>query len=424
MVLFTSGSTKQAVSSVPAQANVPRPVPQTGKTQTDSLPDVEVEGDAIVTPLPSEECHLNPMTSGNQTFKDDQLRAMMPATMPVGAIPILGKWKCTELSKEYDSFLQDLGFPWIARKPAIMLAKSTLTFYVKSFSAEELKAYDKYLHHQDGNPLLACKYKIGPATVEEPLPGFVQPSFVGAEIKEEITREFDGSTLVTRRDWISLKNGRSAFKVVPTEMRVYVAEGENDCLHEVVTWGQGKRYHRSFTRLEMDLRSCFLTGAPDRPDGKYFVWTEKGITFLIEKIKALNKNNCKDEGLIAGFGVHSSIFVELYNNSRDESNPYDWNRLCEEGMIKLASTTPPDLPKGHKYIIREEFVNYMIDRLKDAGGKKNKRGKWTFCNGPLDIIQGHELKEETWKLAFTLNPSHLASPDDLVALQMVDVRED
>jgi hypothetical protein len=349
------------------------------------------------------------------------LRDLLPAKMPVSAHIILGKWKCTEVSKNYESYLIDLGFPWIFRKVAVPFAKSTIVFYVKSFSDDEVKSFDRFLSHTDGNPLLGCKYKMGPKFMEEPLPGFIEPALVGMKIKEEIRRWFDGDTLVTTRDWSVLQNLRPSFKPVPTEMRVMVFPGapgiSRDTLREEVVWGDGKKYHRSFERVDMELWDCFQGSAPKRPAGKYYVWTPSGIKFAAKTFGNKEKD-MKNFGFVAGYGCHISGANRIWSETGggDPSQGYDWARMCKEGYIEEVPVdgVPPSLPEEPKYVVKAALVGFVGEHFTAMGCSKNEAGKYAVCEGFLCIIEGDALLEETFKYLYIMNKDKFASPDAML----------
>ena len=353
------------------------------------------------------------------------LRDLLPEKMPVSAHIILGQWKCTEISKTYDAYLSDLGFPWIARKIAVPLAKSTITFYVKSFSEAEVRTFDRFLQHFDGNPLLGCKYKIGPKTMQEPLPGFFQPALLGPKIKEEIVRYFDGDTLVTKRDWSVLQNARSAFKPVPTEMRVSVlpgVAGQPDTLKEEVSWGDGKKYHRLFERVPFELWDCFQGSAPKRPEGKYYVWTAAGIKFAGKKqgMKADEIKNFPSMGIAPGAPYHMGHFSMIWNatGSDDPSKGYDWLRMCKEGYIeevppeKVAPAWPEETPA---YEIAAKLVEDAVAYFESLGAKKNDEGKVPACQGYLRLIESDTLSEETFKALYFIDNAKFASVEKMAS---------
>jgi hypothetical protein len=143
--------------------------------------------------------------------RQSELSSKIPFHMPVTAASMLGSWKCTDISWSYETFLKDIGVPWVARKAAFAV-KPTMYFHVKPFTEEEVKKFDRFLAHSDGGNMLGCSYSIGPIKVSEPIVGFEAPATLGNRIKEQVVRKFDGDALVTLRDWSVLRNMKASAK--------------------------------------------------------------------------------------------------------------------------------------------------------------------------------------------------------------------
>jgi hypothetical protein len=361
----------------------------------------------------------------------EEMMEMLPETMPEAGISLLGKWQCKSISKEYDTFLYDIGIPWLARKAMIPLAKSKITFLIKSFSDEEVKKFESSMTHSDGNPLLGCKYTVLGKSEMEPLAGFKEPMHVGHKILEPISRRWEGGTLVTSRDFSFFKNFRSAQKAVDTELRVYTEPGENggpERLVEEVTWDSDKKYFRRFERIEkFDMWEAFLGKAPKRPDGEYYVWTKKGVDFFASQIlegKDAKKNAqmAKMIGFLVGVGFHQRCFDMVYKKTgggEDPSDVYDWERMKKEGMIKDAGVVPPDLPEEPVYLLTPFFCQYMIEYYQKMGAIEGPGGAWMFCEGILQIAPGKPLNSELYKIAYVSDPIKMATPDEMCKHQLL-----
>lgn len=269
---------------------------------------------------------------------DEELKMLIPNKMPFTAVPLLGPWKCVEING-FENYLKDLGFPWVIRK-AVCAVKPTLTFFVKSFSEEEVKLFDKFLKHADTGTILGCSITVGPKKLggSEPLVGFEGPALLGPKVKETINRKFEGDTLVTLRDWAVLRNAKKSFVPLPTDMRCTVEPGQDgapDMMREHVTWEDPtneKRkgsYYRLFKRGNIvDLWDQFQGSAPQRADGKYYTWTDKGVTFATKYMHA-KKEEAAGQGVMVGLPFTLSHFNMLYYKSA-MSNPndaWDWNRM-------------------------------------------------------------------------------------------------
>jgi len=354
---------------------------------------------------------------------------MLPCHMPKTALPLLGDWKNTDVSKEYEGYLKDLGIPFLIRKPALMF-RPTVSFYVKSFSDDEIKRFDRFLSHVDGNPVIGCSFNIGPQKVAEPMVGFSAPAQLGPKIKENITRKFDGDDLVTLRDWRVLQNARSSFKPLPTEIRCCVhkstLEGVPDAMVETITWDDGKKCTRTFVRAHpQKLKDCIQKAIPDRPEGRYFVWTKEGADAIPKKL-GMKKQQLSNQMIFADGPFTKFHFNNIYSHTIDEDGPtkdvYDWDRLLSLKYIIEAPIVAQELPRVPQYLIRQELVDYHAGRAKEAGAKEaNQRGEkfYPFCK-QNEIETGALLTKEKFMLTFVGNPSHIQSIGHMVELMYVE----
>jgi len=362
----------------------------------------------------------------------DELVKMLPNHMPKTAMPLLGDWKNTQVSKEYEGYLKDLGIPWLIRKPALMF-RPVVSFYVKSFSEDEIKNFDRYLSHVDGNPVIGCSFNIGPQKVAEPMVGFSAPARLGPKIKESITRKFDGDDLVTMRDWTVLQNARSSFKPLPTEIRCSVQksslEGVGDVMVETIIWAEGKKCIRTFVRSQpQNLKDCIRKGIPDRPIGCYFIWTQEGVNSIQKKL-GLKKQQLINQMIFVDQPFTQIHFNNIYSHTIDEDmkegqvkDVYDWDRLLSLKYIAEAPIIPPELPSDPQYSIRQDLVDYLAGRAREAGQKEVNQGGSKFC--PFckrnQIEAGALLTKDKFMLIFVGDPTHIQSIEHMVELNYVE----
>jgi hypothetical protein len=349
--------------------------------------------------------------------RQSELRSKIPFYMPVTAAPMLGSWKCTDISWSYETFLKDIGVPWVARKAAFAV-KPTMYFHVKPFTEEEVKKFDRFLAHSDGGNMLGCSYSIGPIKVSEPIVGFEAPATLGNRIKEQVVRKFDGDALVTLRDWSVLRNMKASAKPVPCEMRCFVVpsekEGKPDKMTEVVTWGAAKKkYHRKFVRVEknIDVMSHIKGIKPPRPAGQYHTWTESGVTW-VQKQRSMSAKQSMSVGICTDWPFTDKDFDLMFDMPGGVTN--DWDKLISRNFIRVSNTVPPAMPIAAQCVIKPAFVDHVLSVLNGRGMKDTMKFQLKH-----NLHAGRALTPNAFQLAYSLDPSMMVSLANLIAMKFV-----